>query len=404
MMRKEGDNHSQEQKIGGYDLRNKLSSLVPYLEPRPGGRRMKSVQHLFDTIAPLMHKGWTLELSESEEEETHGSFGEEIVYRGRFRVYLRFSSPDLTIDRRVTIAEYKSTNTVLQRELDDPFSYIVDQQELLREAKNIVSQLRYEMAGGNGENKYRIIEAEKLRDHYPEFFYARKVLIDGWAKTMDAVLQSGETQEGLTVEQAQRAKSVCQLIVSEILEYKSSKVGGKRPLIVAAGNSAGIQKQILAPLEEQGIESLMSLPLAKNPEKYVVDSNSLILIAQPPSDSESKWGDELVGEYGIASRKFNVETVFLIGGGEKTTAQLQIYLDNALTAIRQGKRYRIVVVGGVGGFSEKETFEKALVPFQRDPQYKSLFNNSEAWLEYVESENSSALIQSIGQNMMGSGV
>lgn len=370
----------------------------------------KLTSWLFDLVSPFTKKGWKLEIIERESNVAGGVQDDELVFTGKILGRLRRWSDERQTFEEIPLFELQSENSgsrSLQRGYkgESDYFYQVDIHQLLDQVEELLRQRRYQEAGGNPEDPQWTIGAEALQEWYPELFFSRKALIDGWAKTMDSVLASGETKEGLTPEQAKKAEYVCHLIAEELSAYRG-KVGSSRPLVVAAGNSAGIQKRIIPPLEEQNLETLMSLPVAKSPDKYVTGNKSLVLVANPAESEESKWGDELVGETGIASRRFNVETVFLIGGGVKTTDQLKVYLDNALQALQAGKRYRIVAIGGVGGFSEKETFLSALDAFRNDPLYTDLIGPrgmpTGGWIEFVHADDRSELIQSISDNVRGS--
>lgn len=382
----------QQERYSQSELQSKLTSL------------------LFDFATPFTQKGWKLQISEIENDVVGGSQDDELVFTGKLSGELRRWSDALQTFEEIPLFELKSENSgsrSMQRGYggESDYFYQVDIHQLLDQVEALLRQRRYQEAGGNPHDEQWTIGAKSLQEWYPELFFSRKALVDGWAKTMDSVLETGDAKEGLTPEQAKKADYVCHLIVEELSSYRG-KVGSSRPLVVAAGNSAGIQKRIVPPLEEQNLETLLSLPIAKSPDKYVVGNKSLVLVANPVDGEESKWGDELVGETGIASKDFNVETVFLIGGGVKTTDQLRVYLDNALQAVQTGKRYTIVAIGGVGGFSEKETFLNALDAFQNDPRYSDLIGPrgmpTGGWIEFVHADDRTELLQSIADNVRGS--
>ncbi len=342
------------EKMGATDAKKKISTLL-----------MRYTDDIRDF-------GWNLEISESENEEPSGSFGDDLDYRGVLTV--RFKKDN----EFIMVAKVKASNSSSRRmsDSDDPNDYLadnyfysIDLESLTRVAKPLVKRMKYLEAGGHPGGKVWPITPDRLYKFYPRYFNS-KILIDGWANSFDTS-KSGESQE-LTSEQIQNTENVVSAISQALIEVRKNKPGSE-PVAVTAGNSAGVMRLISEPLVEAESMLLYALPESKSPEKYIVPGETLLVQAPSQGEDASKWGDELVGETGIASAEFRVRTVFLIGGGANLEQQLPIYLNNILEAKRKGKMYIIVAVQGVGGASSKEKLFVSLEKFARDEKYKSLF-------------------------------
>lgn len=372
---------AQIEKIGGVTLKKDAADL------------------LMPCSNQIRRYGWKLEVVETENEQLTGSFGEDIGYKGKLVVQYRkfgFGDGEEIVDESAEIMQLDSENSYSRKQLDgddpndiftDRYFYGVDKKKLVEKSEDVVQEIRYREAGGNPDNDVWPITPEQLREHYSEYFRS-KILVDGWSKSYDQS-KTGNFEE-LTEDEVANAERVTATLASVLIRAKSED---SQPPVVTAGNTAGVQKLVSTHLEEANCHLLFALPESKDPNKYIAPSTTLVLQAPPQEGKASGWGDELVGEIGIASAEFGVRTVFLIGGGPNLEQQLPIYLDNVLKAQQENKMYVIAAVQGVGGVSSRERLFAALEQYAEDEKYRSLFSrglNEEFlpdWLQILDAND-----------------
>lgn len=199
------------------------------------------------------------------------------------------------------------------------------------------------------------IDVSKLKETEPRLLLIPKILIDGWSKTLDdANNPYSEKHSSALTQFPDNTLQQANFFVREFTVALSMNVE-TIPMLVSAGNSAGVQKDIVGNAERSGIPVAYGLP--KGAESYVQTTKAPILIYDPRPGNESKsrdWGSEIFGEFGLASTDFNVKAVILVGGGPNIYNQLPMYLENQQKAQSKGQIYKIIAIQGVAGSSSKE--------------------------------------------------
>ena len=199
------------------------------------------------------------------------------------------------------------------------------------------------------------VDVSQLKDTHPELVQEPKVLIDGWSKTLDDANNSlSEKHDAAILQFPSDTLSQANRFIHDFTDALRRSADAV-PLLVAAGNSAGVQKSIVGNAEQHSAAVAYGLP--KGAESYVQSTEAPVLIYPPRPGNESRprdWGSELSGEFGLASTDFNIKLVVLVGGGPNLFDQLSIYLENQQKARANGNVYRIIAIQGVGGSSSKD--------------------------------------------------
>ncbi|MEN8253757.1 MAG: hypothetical protein ABFQ62_05295 [Patescibacteria group bacterium] len=367
---------------------------------------------LFDIATKVKTFGWNFETIETENKSPEDHYGE-YSYRGELEVRItkRGIRDDGGDDQVHRLANIQSDTQSKRRVFDgddpndrftDRYFYDFNMEQMRIDAEDVVRKIHYFEAGGDPNQDVWPINPDNLREFYLEIYSSAKVLIEGWSKSFDQSRDGKSTK--LDQNEIERMEKVSAAICSAIIRSKNDY--NQNPTIVSAGNSAGVQKLVSKELETAQCSQLYSLPQVKDPNRYIEPSQTLVLQAPPRDGANSQWGDELVGETGIASIDFSVKAVIIAGGGENLAKQIPIYLDNVLKAKQNDRLYLIATVQGIGGISSKERIVKLIRELSSDQKYASLQLdrvNSDFppdWLQFLETDDMSSFENEIDTLLM----